>query len=101
MADVNVIGAMRVVAHNCTPLAGVLMGFFHSVCVPVRPVDPVLKQRNSKYVGKRTSNGPVPILPVHVCKAKIQRKVYTQRETQVQIIQRKLYGMLFELTPKS
>lgn len=43
MVDVNVIGPMGVVAHNCTLLASVLMSFFHSVRVPVCPVDPVLK----------------------------------------------------------
>lgn len=43
MVDVNVIGAMGVVAHNCTLLASVLMSFFHSMRVPVCPVDPVLK----------------------------------------------------------
>ncbi len=67
---VNVIRTMCVVAHDCTLFASVLVGLLHCVCVPVRPVDPVLKQGNSKNMGKRTSNGPVSVLAVHVCKAK-------------------------------
>lgn len=69
MVDMNVIGPVRVVAHDCALFASVLMGLLHSVCVPVRPVDPVLKQGSSKDMRKCTSNGPVTVLAVHVCKA--------------------------------
>lgn len=71
MVDMNVKGSVCVVAHVGALLSSVLVGFFHSVCVPVCPVDPVFKQGHRKNVGKCTSNGPVPVLAIHVCKATI------------------------------
>lgn len=65
----NVIGPMCVVPHDSALLASVLVGLFHSVCVPVRPVDPVLKQGSSKDMRETTRNGPVSVLAVHVCEA--------------------------------
>lgn len=59
---------MRVVAHDCALLSCVLVSLLHCVCVPVRPVDPVLKQGSSKDMRKCTSNGPVAVLAVHVGK---------------------------------
>lgn len=69
VVDMNVIGPMCVVPHDCPLLAGVLVGLLHSVCVPVCPEDPILKQGNSKDVRKSAGNGPVSVLTVHVCKA--------------------------------
>lgn len=69
MNDMNVVRPVGVVAHDCPLLAGELVGLLHRVCVPVRPVDPVLKQGNSKDVGEGTSDGPVSVLSIHVCKA--------------------------------
>lgn len=66
----NVIGPMCVVAHDRALFASVLVGLLHCVCVPVRPVNPVLEQGNSKDMGECASNGPVSVLAVHVCKAK-------------------------------
>lgn len=60
---------MCVVAHDCALLASVLVSLLYCMCVPVRPVDPVLEQGNGKDVGKRTGDGPVSVLAVHVCKA--------------------------------
>lgn len=65
----NVIGPVCVIAHDCALFASVLVGLLHCVCVPVRPVDPVLKQGHSKDMGECTSDGPVTVLTIHVCKA--------------------------------
>ena len=69
VVDMNVIGSMCVVPHDCALLAGVLVGLLHRVCVPVSPVDPVLKQGNGKDMRKSTAKGPVSVLAVHICKA--------------------------------
>lgn len=69
VVDVNVIGPVCVVAHDCSLFASVLVSFLHCVSVPVCPVNKVLKQGNSKDMGKCTNNGPVAVLAVHVCKA--------------------------------
>ena len=70
VVDMNVVGTMRVVPHDRSLLARVLVGLLHRVCVPVCPVDPVLKQGNSEDMRKRTGNGPVSVLAVHVSIAK-------------------------------
>lgn len=69
VADVNVVGPMCVVAHEGALFTGVLVGLLHIVCVPVCPVDPVLKQGYSKDMRERAGDGAVSVLPVHVCKA--------------------------------
>lgn len=69
VVDVNVIGPVRVIAHDCALFASVLVGPLHCVCVPVRPVDPVLEHGSGKDMGKCSSDGPVSVLAVHVCKA--------------------------------
>lgn len=45
------------------------MGLLHCVCVPVRPVDPVLKQGDGKDVREGPCYGPVSVLAIHVCEA--------------------------------
>lgn len=69
VVDMNVIGSVCVIAHDCSLLASVLMGLLDRVCVPVCPVDPVLKQGYSKDMGEGPRNGSVPVLAIHVCKA--------------------------------
>lgn len=69
VVDVNVIGPMCVVAHDCALFTSELVRLLHCVCVPVCPVNPVLEQGNSKHVRKRSSDRPVPVLAVHVGKA--------------------------------
>lgn len=69
VADVNVIGPVCVVAHDCALLASVLVGLLNCVHVPVCPVDQVLEQGQSKDMGKCASEGPMSVLSVHVCEA--------------------------------
>lgn len=65
----DVIGPVCVISHDCALVASVLVSLFHCVCVPISPVNPILKKGNSKHVGKCTGHGPVSVLPIHICKA--------------------------------
>ena len=69
MVHVDVVGPVRVVAHHDATSAGVLVGLFHGVCVPVGPEEPVLEQRQGEHVGQRARQRPVAVLAVHVGEA--------------------------------
>lgn len=69
MIDADVIWPVCIISHDCTHFASILVCLFHCVCVPISPVDPVLKQGNSKHMGKCTTYSPVAVLPIHICKA--------------------------------
>lgn len=69
MVHTDVVWSVRVVAHDCALFASVLASLLYCVCVPVRPVNPVLEEGNGKDVGKGTRNGPVSVLAVQVGKA--------------------------------